>query len=55
VSIDWLLSGEGATVGGVGIRHELLRAIRLQVEVARAAVVDNDPVARALLVLIREG
>jgi len=55
VSIDWLLSGEGAMVGGVGIRHELLRAIRLQVEVARAAVVDNDPVARALLVLIREG
>lgn len=55
VSVDWLLSGEGTMIGGAGIRHDLFRAIRLQIAVARAAVMDHDPTARALLLLIREG
>lgn len=37
------------------IRHDLFRAIRLQIAVARAAVMDQDSTARALLLLIREG
>ena len=55
VSIDWLLTGEGTMHGGSGIDLELLRAIRLQIAVARTAVVDADPTAQALLLLIREG
>ena len=55
VSIDWLLTGEGTMHGGSGIDLELLRAIRLQIAVARTAVVDADPTAKALLLLIREG
>lgn len=55
VSIDWLLSGEGTMIGGAGIRHDLFRAIRLQVAVARAAVIGSDATARALMLLIREG
>lgn len=54
-SLDWLLTGEGTMFGGAGINLELLRAIRLHVTVARAAVVGNDPTARALLLLIRDG
>lgn len=42
-------------IGGAGIRHDLFRAIRLQIAVARAAVMDQDATARALLLLIREG
>jgi len=55
VSIDWLLTGEGTMRGDSGIDLELLRAIRLQIAVARTAVVDADPTAKALLLLIREG
>ena len=55
VSIDWLLTGEGTMHGGSGIDLELLRAIRLQIAVARTAVIDADPTATALLLLIREG
>jgi len=55
VSIDWLLTGEGTMTGGFGIRHELFQAIRVQVAVAKAAVVDGNPTARALLSLIQEG
>ena len=55
VSIDWLLTGEGTMRGGSGIDLELLRAIRLQIAVARTAVIDGDPTATALLLLIREG
>jgi transcriptional regulator with XRE-family HTH domain len=55
VSVDWLLSGEGTMIGGAGIRHDLFRAIRLQIAVARAAVMNQDATARALLLLIREG
>lgn len=55
VSVDWLMSGEGTMTGGAGIRHELLRAIKLKIAVAKAAVIDADPLANALLALIREG
>ena len=55
ISIDWLMTGEGSMTGGVGIRHELFQAIRLQIAVAKAAVNDRDPIAKALLILIREG
>ncbi|WP_342130040.1 helix-turn-helix domain-containing protein [Hydrogenophaga sp. OTU3427] len=55
VSVDWLLSGEGTMTGGAGIRHDLFRVIRLQIAVARSAVVDQDATARALLLLIKEG
>ena len=41
--------------GGAGINLDLLRAIRLQVAVARAAVVEDNPTAKALLLLIRDG
>lgn len=55
VSVDWLLSGEGTMTGGTGIRNDLFFTIRLQIAVARSAVVDQNPTARALLLLIREG
>ncbi|MDO9167018.1 MAG: helix-turn-helix transcriptional regulator [Rhodoferax sp.] len=55
VSIDWLMTGDGTMMGDVGIRHELLQAIRIQIAVARAAIKEDDPTARALLILIREG
>ncbi len=55
ISIDWLLSGDGTMRGGSGIDLNLLRTIRLQIAVARAAVIDADPTAKALLLLIRDG
>lgn len=55
ISVDWLLTGEGTMFGGAGIDLGLLRVIRLQVAVARAAVAENDPTANALLLLIRDG
>lgn len=55
ISIDWLLTGEGTLTGGSGIDLELLRTIRLQIALARVAVVDANPTAQALLLLIRDG
>jgi transcriptional regulator with XRE-family HTH domain len=55
ISTDWLLIGEGTMFGGVGINLDLLRAIRLQIAIARAAVAENNPAAQALLLLIRDG
>jgi len=55
VSIDWLMTGDGTMTGDVGIRYELLQAIRIHIAVARAAINEDDPAARALLILIREG
>lgn len=55
VSTDWLLTGEGTMLGGSGIDLALLRTIRLQVAIARAAVAEGDTTARALLLLIRDG
>jgi len=55
ISADWLLSGTGTMHGGGGINLDLLRTIRLQVAVAKAAIVQGDPTAKALLLLIRDG
>lgn len=55
ISADWLLTGKGTMFGNTGIDLDLLRAIRLQVAVARAAIADADPAAKALLLLIRDG
>jgi transcriptional regulator with XRE-family HTH domain len=55
VSVDWLLTGEGTLFGGASINLDLLRAIRLQVAVARAAIAEGEPTAKALLLLIRDG
>lgn len=55
ISIDWLLTGEGTISGGGGIDLDLLRTIRLQIAVARSAVVDANTTAKALLLLIRDG
>ena len=55
ISIDWLLTGEGTMVGASGIDLDLFRTIRLQIAVARSAVIDGDPTAKALLLLIRDG
>ena len=54
-SVDWLLTGEGTLNGGLGIDLELLRTIRLQIAIARSAIMDADPTAKALLLLIRDG
>ncbi len=55
VSVDWLLSGQGTMTGGSGIRQDLLQTIRIQVAVARAAVLTGDATAKALLTLVQEG
>lgn len=55
ISIDWLLTGEGTISGGGSIDLGLLRTIRLQIAVARSAVVDANTTAKALLLLIRDG
>lgn len=55
VSIDWLMTGEGTMTGGAGIRQELFLAIRLQIAVVKSAINDSDPLAKALMILIREG
>ena len=54
ISIDWLLLGDGAMFGGARVDLDLLRSIRLYVSVARAAVVEDNPTAKALLLLIRD-
>lgn len=55
ISVDWLLTGEGTITGGSGIDLDLLRTIRLQIAVARSAVIDGNTTAKALLLLIRDG
>ena len=54
ISIDWLLLGDGAMFGGAKVDLDLVRSIRLYVAVARAAVVEDNPTAKALLLLIRD-
>lgn len=54
ISIDWLLAGEGTMYGGSPINLDLFRTIRLQVALARAAVIDDNPTAKALLSHIRD-
>lgn len=53
VSIDWLLTGEGTMNGERGIDLELFRSIRLQIALARSAIIDANPTATALLLLLR--
>jgi transcriptional regulator with XRE-family HTH domain len=55
VSIDWLLTGSGSMLGGGSIQVSLFQAIRLQVALAREAILESNPTARALLLLVREG
>lgn len=55
ISVDWLLTGEGTMKGMSGIDLDLFRTVRLQIAVARLAVIEADPTARALLLLIRDG
>lgn len=55
VSIDWLLTGKGTMFGGASIDIKLLSTIRLQLAVARRAILDADPTAQVLLLLIRDG
>lgn len=52
VSIDWLLTGEGAMFSGSGIRQEMFHAIHLQIAITRAAMIEKDPVAQELLKLL---
>jgi transcriptional regulator with XRE-family HTH domain len=54
ISIDWLLAGEGTMYGGSPINLDLFRTIRLQVALARAAVIYDNPTAKALLSHIRD-
>lgn len=54
ISIDWLLTGEGTLAGTSGIHLDLLRSIRLKIAVARSAILDENPFAKALLSLIRD-
>lgn len=55
VSLNWLVTGLGTMHGGDGINLDLLRTIRLQVAVAKAAITQGDATAKALLLLIRDG
>ncbi len=55
ISIDWLLTGDGTTHGGSNIDLELLRAIHLQIKLARAAIIEGNATAHSLLVLLRDG
>ena len=54
ISVDWLLTGEGTMGGTSGIHLDLLRSIRLKIAVARSAILDENPFANALLLLIRD-
>jgi transcriptional regulator with XRE-family HTH domain len=55
ISSDWLLTGEGTMLGKTGINLDLFKAIELQIAVARAATLDGDLTAQALLLLIKNG
>jgi transcriptional regulator with XRE-family HTH domain len=53
ISIDWLLTGDGTMYGANKLDIELLRTIRLQIALARAAVIENAPEAKSLIDLVR--
>lgn len=55
ISADWLLTGDGAMSGGGLIDLDLLRSIRLYVALARAAVVEQNPTAKVIANLVRDG
>ncbi|WP_343630648.1 helix-turn-helix transcriptional regulator [Roseateles sp.] len=49
VSLNWLVAGEGAIYAAPPLDVEKFRAKRLEVALAKAAVVDGDAVAKRLL------
>jgi transcriptional regulator with XRE-family HTH domain len=53
ISIDWLLTGDGTMYGDNRLDIELFRTIRLQIALARAAVIENAPEAKSLIDLVR--
>ena len=55
ISIDWLLSGEGLASTGNTLTLDLFHTIRLQVGLARSAVLHSNTTAKALLLLMRAG
>ena len=55
ISIDWLLNGDGTMRGGKAINIELLQDIQLYVAIAKAAVIETNPIATALLSLVQDG
>jgi len=55
ISIDWLLTGEGAMTGGSGIQIELLREIELYLALSRTAIIEENDTARRLLSLVQCG
>ncbi|PKO42364.1 MAG: XRE family transcriptional regulator [Betaproteobacteria bacterium HGW-Betaproteobacteria-22] len=54
ISADWVLTGEGGMYGGSKINIQLQKEIRLYIAVARAAVIEGNSTAKALLLLIKE-
>jgi len=55
VSVDWLISGNGAMFRDDGIQAELLHAIRVVVATARAAIIVRDPLAVEVLQVMGDG
>lgn len=54
ISADWVLTGEGGMYGGSKINIQLQKEIRLYIAIARAAVIESNSTAKALLLLIKE-
>lgn len=54
ISIDWLLTGEGAMQGFCAIDLERLREIEFYLALAHAAIVDGDVTAKVLFALVRD-
>jgi transcriptional regulator with XRE-family HTH domain len=55
ISPDWLLTGDGSLSGAATIDMSVMGLIRLQVSVVRCATLDQNPTAKALLLLLRDG
>ena len=53
ISIDWLLTGDGTMYGANKLDIELFRTIRLQIALARDAVIENEPKAKLLIGMLR--
>lgn len=49
VSIDWLLTGKGSMYGGEPIELALFQHIVWQIQLVRAALIDEQPAAKQLL------
>lgn len=53
VSLDWLISGEGSMTGHKFIDHNMIDSIDLQMAVVKAAVIDGNESAKALLATLK--